>query len=159
MDYARIKNGVVDDVIVADEVFVAQIAAEWDAIVPAAGGCGPGWAWTAQGGFVAPTVAPVEQQVAPEWEWYIDLGPFYDRFGAAKMPVLLSADAGVKAIIADLNIRKWVDLGRADVAQALAYVGSKVPEVTPALQTAILTTPVSPAENRALRVSYFPGVA
>lgn len=87
--------------------------------------------------------------------WLIDLGPFYDRFGAAKMAVLTSADTGVKAIIADLNIRKWVDLQRADVASGLAYVGSKVPSVDAALQAAILTTPVSSEDNRALRKLYF----
>lgn len=93
--------------------------------------------------------------LAPIWEWYMDIGPFYDRFGAAKMAVLTSTDAGVKAIIADLNIRKWVDLKRPDVAQALAYVGSVVPAVTPALQDSILNTPVADVENLALRKLYF----
>ena len=88
-------------------------------------------------------------------EWLIDIGTFFDRFGAAKMAVLRSADAGVKAIIADLQVRKWIDLKRADVATGLQYVGSKVAAVTPALQTAILTTPVTPEENLALRKLYF----
>lgn len=91
----------------------------------------------------------------PEWAWYIDIGPFYDRFGATKMAVLTSTDDGVKAILADLNIRKWVDLKRADVAQALAYVGSVVPSVDAALQDAILNTPVVDIENLALRKMYF----
>lgn len=97
--------------------------------------------------------APPEQ--APEWQWFIDIGPFYDRFGAAKMAVLTNPDAGLKAILADLNIRKWVDLKRADVAQALAYVGSVVPAVDAAMQTAILNTPVADIENLALRKVYF----
>lgn len=87
--------------------------------------------------------------------WLIDIGPFYDRFGSAKMAVLTSPDASLKAILADVNIRKWVDLKRPDVVQALAYVVSVVPAVTPALQTAILTTPVTAEENRALRKQYF----
>ena len=87
--------------------------------------------------------------------WFIDIGPFYDRFGAAKMAVLTSADAGVKAIMADIQIRKWIDLQRADVISSLAYVGSIVPAVDSALQTAILTTPVSAEENLALRKLYF----
>lgn len=98
-------------------------------------------------------IAPVAP--SPVWEWYIDIGPFYDRFGAAKMAVLTSTDAGLKAILSDLNIRKWVDLKRVDVAQALAYVGSVVPAVTPAMQASILTTPVSDIENLALRKLYF----
>lgn len=104
--------------------------------------------------FELPPAQPPEPLPDP-CEWLIDLGPFYDRFGTAKMAVLTSADAGVKAIIADLNIRKWVDLQRADVASGLAYVGSKVPSVDAALQSAILTTPVSAEDNRALRKLYF----
>ena len=92
----------------------------------------------------------------PIWTWYIDLGPFYDRFGDTKMAVLTSTDLGIAAIIRDVNIRKWIDLQRTDVAQSLAYIGTKVPVVTPALQTQILTTPVTAEEQFALRTTYFP---
>lgn len=98
----------------------------------------------------APGPAPVDPA-----EWLIDIGSFLDRFGAAKIAVLTSADAGVKAIIADTQVRKWIDLQRADVAQSVAYIGTVVAAVTPALQTAILTTPVSPEENLALRKQFF----
>lgn len=98
---------------------------------------------------------PVPPAPPAEWEWFIDIGPFYDRFGSAKMAVLTSPDAGLKAILADLSIRKWVDLKRSDVAQALAYVGSVVPSVDAALQVGILNTPVADLENRALRKLYF----
>lgn len=105
-----------------------------------------------EGGQFVPVVVP---PVTPEWKWYIDIGPFFDRFGAAKMAVLTSADAGVQAIIKDVQIRKWLDLKLPEVAQSLAYVGSKVAAVTPAVQTAVLTTPVAAAENLALRRLYF----
>lgn len=88
-------------------------------------------------------------------QWFIDIGPFYDRFGSAKMAVLTSADATVKAILSDVSIRKWIDLKRSDVALSLAYIGSVVPALTSTLQTAILTTPVTADENRATRKSYF----
>ena len=88
-------------------------------------------------------------------EWLIDLGPFYDRFGTAKMAVLTCADAGVKAIMADVSVRKWIDLQRADVASSLVYIGTKVPSVDATLQAHILTTPVTLDENRALRKLYF----
>lgn len=87
--------------------------------------------------------------------WLIDIGPFFDRFGAAKMAVLTSTDPGVRGILSDLQVRKWIDLQRADVALGLAYVGSVVPAVTAAMQAAILTTPVTEAENLALRRLYF----
>lgn len=87
--------------------------------------------------------------------WLIDLGPFFDRFGAAKTAVLTSADVGVKAILQDVSVRKWVDLKRPDVASSLSYIGSKVPSVDAALQTAILTAPVTAEENRVLRKMFF----
>lgn len=104
------------------------------------------------GVFVPPApVVPAE----PEWAWYIDIGPFFDRFGVAKMAVLTSADVGVQAILKDIQVRKWIDLMLPEVAQSLAYVGTKVPAVTPALQSAILTTKPALVENLALRKLYF----
>ena len=88
-------------------------------------------------------------------EWLIDIGPFFDRFDAARMAVLTSADPGVRAILADTQVRKWIDLKRADVAQSIGYIGTVVAAVTPALQTAILTTPVSREENQVLRKQFF----
>ena len=99
------------------------------------------------------------QETTPEtpkpWEWLIDIGPFFDRFGAAKMAVLTSADAGVQAILKDVQIRKWLDLKLPELAQSVAYVGTKVPTVTAELQAAILNTPVAPDENLALQKLYF----
>ena len=97
-------------------------------------------------------IAPV---VVDPCEWLIDVGPFFDRFGAAKLAVLTSTDATVKAILQDIQVRKWIDLKRADVASSLAYVGTKVPAVDATLQAAILTTPVAAADNLALRKLYF----
>ena len=92
---------------------------------------------------------------APVWEWYIDIGPFFDRFGAAKMSVLTSADVGVQAIIKDTQVRKWLDLNLPEIEQSVQYLASKVPAVTPELKEAILNTPVAEHENLALRKLYF----
>ena len=100
-------------------------------------------------------VSPEPEPTAAPTEWLIDIGPFFDRFGAAKMAVLTSTDAGVKAILADLQVRKWIDLQREDVFLGLQYVGSVVPEVTAELQATIMTTPVAEVENLALRKLYF----
>ena len=91
----------------------------------------------------------------PVWEWYIDIGPFFDRFCAAKMPVLTSADVGVQAILKDTQVRKWLDLKLPEIVQSVDYVASVVPAVTPELKEAILTTPVAEHENLALRKLYF----
>lgn len=93
-------------------------------------------------------------QVNPT-EWMIDIGPFFDRFGAAKMAVLTSTDLGIKAILSDTQVRKWIDLKRLDVVQSIAYIASVIPSVTPALQDSIINTPVSEEENLALRRLYF----
>lgn len=163
MDYALIKTGTVQNVIVADEQFIAQIAAEWDRIeridTPAeqALGVGIGWGWDGTQ-FVAPPAPPAPPPPEPpEWEWYIDIGPFFDRFGAAKMAVLTSTDPGVRALLADIQIRKWIDLQNPSVAQGVAYIGSVIPAVDAAAQAAILTTPVLLADNLALRKLYFGG--
>ena len=97
-----------------------------------------------------PTTEP-----APPWEWLIDIGPFFDRFGAAKMVVLTSTDAGVQAIIKDTQVRKWLDLKLPEIASAVAYIGTKVPAVTKGLQQSVLNTPVVETENLALRKLYF----
>ena len=92
---------------------------------------------------------------APVWEWYIDIGPFFDRFGAAKMPVLTSADVGVQAIIKDTQIRKWIDLNLPEIAQSVQYVASKVPALTAELRDQIVNIKPAEHENLALRKLYF----
>ena len=139
MRYGLIANGVVDNVIESD----TAPGAPW---VPC-GDAGPGWIDAGDGTFTAPPV-PVP---ADPYEWLIDIGPYMDRFGSTKMAVLTSPDVAVKAIIQDMMGRKYIDLARADVAQGLAYIGSVVAALTPALQTTILTTPVALSENVWLR--------
>ena len=163
MEYALIKNNKVENVIVADSEFISLISGEWDHIerigtpTEQTIGVGIGWGWNGSD-FVAPVVPPAELQ--PEtldkpWEWLIDIGPFFDRFGAAKMAVLTSADAGVQAILKDTQVRKWLDLKLPEIASAVAYIGTKVPAVTQGLQQSILNTPVVETENLALRKLYF----
>lgn len=89
-------------------------------------------------------------------DWLIDIGPFFDRFGGAKMAVLTSTDPQVQALLTDITVRKWIDLQRPDVAAGIDLLIAKgITGVTGALKTAILTTPVSAEENRALRRLYF----
>lgn len=60
MDYALIKNGTVQNVIVAAPDFVPLIAAQWDAIIPASHGCAIGWGW--DGVALVRPVVPEEEQ-------------------------------------------------------------------------------------------------
>lgn len=146
MSYAIIENGVVTNVVVADSALFPN----WVETETA----GIGWTY-AEGVFTPPPVPEAPPTPPNVTEWFIDIGPFYDRFGATKMAVLTSTDAGVKAIMSDVSIRKWIDLQRADVVSSLAYIGSVIPAVDATLRTAILTTPVTAEENLALRKLYF----
>ena len=128
------QNGEVVNTVVADEDFVqANYPGLWE-LVP--------------DDVPAPVVNPTE--------WLIDVGPFFDRFGAAKLTVLSHTDALVRALVTDLQVRKWIDLKRADVAQGIDLLIAKgVPGVNAALKAAILNTPVSHEENLALRRVYW----
>ena len=135
MIYEILENGVVVNTIVADEDFMLANY--------------PDGNYRESEQLDQPTV-PV-----PIYEWYIDIGPFFDRFGAAKMAVLTSSDVGVQAIIKDTQVRKWLDLKLPEIASVLAYIGTKVPSVTQELQQSILNTPVEEKDNLALRKLYF----
>lgn len=105
--------------------------------------------------IVVPDPTPEPDPVPGPTEWLIDIGPFMDRFGMLKMAVLTSQDVTVKAIIQDMYGRKWLDLKRADVTAGINAIAAVVTSITPALTNAILTTPIAPEENMALRKLYF----
>lgn len=107
--------------------------------------------------FVEGAIVPQPQPeptppVADPCEWLIDIGPFFDRFGAQKIAILANPDATVQAIVKDVMSRKWIDLQRADVGQAIDIIIAKGHAVN---KSAILTTPVANVENLALRRLYF----
>lgn len=146
MYYAQITNGVVTAVSeLAGEINAPDMIPIW--------GLDPALLGKAYAAGVFSDVA--QPVVVDPCEWLVDKGPFFDRFGAAKMTVLTSNDAVIKAILLDIGARHWIDLKRPDVATSLAYVGSVVPAVDATMQAAILTTPVAAADNLALRKLYF----
>ncbi len=119
---------------------------------------GPGCT-TADNATFLPAAAPVDPCA-----WLIDTGPFTDRFGDKKTAVDFSTDPVVMAFDKDLGRRQWVDLKDPRVAAALNYMAGHTaaglgtmltPILTDAEVAAILTTPVAPSENLALRKQYF----
>lgn len=101
---------------------------------------------------------------APEWEWFIDVGPFTDRLGAASAAIDVSTLPGLVAIRSDFSRRKWIDLKDPRVIAAVHYLAGQLHPVLgtldPALLTAtqadmVLNTTVQPADNLALRKVYF----
>lgn len=160
MEYALIRNGIVHNVIVADVDFIQNIQNDWDHIEridtpqEIALGVGIGWGWNGTS-FVAPPAPPEpEAPVPPVYVNYIDIGPFFDRFKAQKLPVLINQDPTIKALLSDIQIRKWIDLSLPEVQQAVGYIATVIPAVAP-LVPSILATPVQDHENLALRKLYF----
>lgn len=97
------------------------------------------------------TLIPDAPAPAPKTDmtWLMDVGSYYDGFGAAKLAVLSSTDAIVKAAIADASVRNFIDKSRPDVQAIVMYLsGATVPGIgtittpliTPALATTILST-------------------
>lgn len=165
MEFALIRGGVVVNVIVVDnEEAMVEIEKNWDHVVRIdtieGSEVGIGWKWE-ENKFVKPIVV----SPTPEWEWYIDHGPFTDRLGtAATFAIDTSTDPAFVAIRADFARRKWIDLKDSRVAAMVSYLagqplpslGTLAPPLLTAEQAAeALTTPVAPTENLALRKLYF----
>ena len=107
--------------------------------------------WQAAGGILGTADA-----TPAEYAWYIDIGPFFDRFGAAKLAVLSSTNPIAKAVVTDAMVRKWIDLKLPSVAMGVdALISQAIPGVDLALKDAIINTPVSHAEQAALIKLYF----
>ncbi len=111
MQYALIKNNIVENVIVADEDFIASIADQWDhvealdTLLEQGLGVGIGWTW--DGEFHAPPQPEVP--IIPELR-YISVGSFFDRFGVNKWPILADTNPIVQALIKDCSVRKYINL-------------------------------------------------
>lgn len=143
MRYVTILNGIVDNVVIADEMPPRGVQSDTANIGDLYDG----------ENFTPPP--PLPEPEPPMYKWFIDIGPFFDRFGAQKLAVLRSTDPTLQAILRDVQVRKWVDLKRPDVAEALLYIGSQITQVDGDMRTAILNTPVTAEENMALRKQYF----
>lgn len=103
------------------------------------GNAGPGWVWDGAV-FSPPTSA------APSWSdqaldgryWWIDVGPFFDRFGLKALGVVSSTDPVVQGVVTLCMPRQYIDLKRPDLPSMLDVLVSKS-LITAAEKTAILT--------------------
>lgn len=134
------QDGVIRE---SDNVFIARNPdnPDWQAFL----------SWQQAGGVLDPAdVTP------PVYQWFIDVGPFFDRFGSAKMNVLTSTNAVVKAVVQDCVIRKWIDLQNPAVAAGIdALIQQGVAGVDATLKASILNTSVTDAERSAVVKMYF----
>lgn len=140
--WALIAGGVVANVVEQDGQ--PQIAGQW----LACGNAGPGWSY--DGAQFAPPPAPP----APQWSdasldaryWWVDVGPFFDRFGAKALAVTSSADAQVQGLVTLVMPRQYVDLKRADLPGMLDLLITKS-LITAGDKTSILMSPTTEYER------------
>lgn len=139
-NYALIKSGCVEQVIVADADFVETIRAHWDHIELAPETVGVGWSWDGQAFAAPPVPDPGPLPVAVR---HISVGAFFDRFGAMKWAILRDPDDNCKAVVMDASVRKYIDLDNPDLPAGLAILQAAGHAIDPA---AILDAPIQPSE-------------
>lgn len=132
MRYAQVINGVVDNVIESD-VDPDGINGRW----VACGDASPGW--TYDGTAFHPPVVVEDPRI-----WWIDIGPFFDRFGTHKYAILADTSPVVQALIKDSSVRKYIDLKRVDLPAGLTMLVNAGHAID---VQAILTTPTAEAER------------
>ncbi len=84
------------------------------------------------------------EPVYDERVWWIDIGPFFDRFGQHKYAILADTSPVVQALIKDSSVRKYIDLKRVDLPAGLAMLVNAGHAID---VQAILTTPTAEAER------------
>lgn len=147
MDYALIKNGMVERIIVADAEFIASISKSWDHVesvdsIHAQGaGVAVGWSWDLKSGFSPPVVPIQDPQHEPRT---ISVGSFFDRFGSAKWAILADTTPTVQAVVKDASVRRHIDLDNPDLPMGLAIVQSAGHSIDP---QAIVSAPIQPQER------------
>ena len=108
--------------------------------------------------YVEPNVTPDPEPVEDPRLWWIDVGPFYDRFGADALAIAASDNGACKAVQTMTGVRKYIDLKDPRIGQmidmlialnqptAAAWAPGSGP-MTPAKKLAILTTPTTEQER------------
>lgn len=121
--FAIIDHGRVVNIALAD----APMGSEWVTLEGVSPEPGIGWTFD-QGAFTPPPAPPVlrwtDAHLAPEYHW-IDVGPFFDRFGLKALAVTSSTDAQVQGLVTLILPRKYVDLKRADLSPMLDILVAK----------------------------------
>lgn len=113
------------------------------------GGAAIGWSYIGPGQFSDPSY-----KAPPAWSdpgldpryWWIDVGPFLDRFGAKALAITGSPDQQVQGLVTLLLPRKYVDLKRADLPSMLDLLISKG-IITPSEKAAVLASPTTDYER------------
>lgn len=73
----------------------------------------------------------------------VSVGSFFDRFGADKWQLLADQNPLVQALVKDCSVRRFIDLDRPDLRQALQLLVSAGHAIDP---EQILGAPIEPGE-------------
>ena len=141
MDYALIKSGKVENIIVADAAFIESISGEWDHIEHVTEGIpvGVGWGW-AGGVFTAPEPEGASITAAR----HLSVGAFFDRFGPLKWAILADQSPGVRAVVTDCSVRRYIDLDNPDLPMGLGILAAAGHAID---ASAIINSPVLEGER------------
>ena len=158
MQYALVKNGKVQNVIVADHQFIQSIAAEWDRIEALDTlaeqnlNIGIDWSWDSVTGFTPPVVPVVEvsPQAAPKRQ--ITQLAFLNRFTDAEAIAIDLASQGTTVEAAAMrryqkkvDAATYIDLSRQDTRDGVLALES-IGLLAAGRATEILDAPVQPEE-------------
>jgi hypothetical protein len=73
----------------------------------------------------APSGPPATWDDAPAEYFWVDVGPFFDRFGEKALVITSSEDPEVKGLVTLLLPRKYVDLKRPDLPRMMGLLVAK----------------------------------
>lgn len=141
MKLATIVNGEVTNVTLPPPGYTPQ---EGELLV--SGNVGPGWKYDGTN-LTAPKVRPnwTDTDLDQRY-WWIDKGPFFDRFGAKALAIVSSTDAQVQGLVSLIYPRNYIDLKRQDLPNMLGLLVAKG-LITSAEKDAVLTTPTTDYER------------
>lgn len=139
MQYALIKNNLVENIAEGDQAWADLVAADYQAVVnttdmqqqPAIG-----WSYE-NGQLIAPPAPPISEPT-PEPR-RITVGAFFDRFGTQKWSILADANPSVQALIKDASVRSYINLDDPQVEAGLNMVVSAGHDID---VKAVITAPV-----------------
>jgi hypothetical protein len=97
------------------------------------------------GGGVDPIVSWSDANLDPRY-WWINVGPFFDRFGSKAINITSSTDPVVQGILALTFPREYIDLKRPDLASMLDILVLKT-LINSSDKTAILSPPTTEYER------------
>ena len=155
MQYALINAGQVVNIIEADADFIDSLQG-FDAAV-AHDQAQIGWTWDGQQ-LHAPAPPPAPPAPPDPRQWWIDVGPFYDRFGADALAIAASDHGACKAVQIMTGVRQYVDLKDPRIGQMIdMLIAMAQPAAQPwapgsgpmteAKKDAILNTPTTDYER------------